>query len=85
MSDPHAISTQQIAGTLKELFTVMRSYEAQRVTVANGSLASVNSLHKKIEADDRITVATRSKLKSAYEDAIKDTEKASQFFCRLNS
>ena len=68
------MAAAQVQSCLKDLYKLIRNVEDAR-KVTEPTLNLVSSTHKKVEADGKITMTTRQRLKSLYDEAVKDANK----------
>jgi len=72
VSDPQA--AVQVQSCLKELYKMIKNVEEAR-KATEPTLTAVSSTHRKIESDQKINPTTKNRLKSLYEDAVKEANK----------
>jgi len=71
-SDPQSAKT--IQNNLKDLLRNLKRYDEYRRGLEPG-LELINSVHERVEADEKITPANQNKLIKAYQQTIQDSEK----------
>jgi len=71
-SDPQTAKTIQT--NLKELYKSLKRYEEHRKS-SEGGLEEINSLHKKIESEEKLPPVNQQKLLKSYQQAVQDAEK----------
>jgi len=71
-SDPQAAKT--IQNNLKELLRSVKRYEENRKASEEG-LETINALHSRIRAEEKIAVANQAKLLKSYQQTIQDSER----------
>ena len=80
-SDPQAAT--QVQFCLKELYKLTKSVEDAR-TSAEPTLNSISAMHKKIESEQRISPTNKARLKTLYDDAVKEASKVNSFIIVAN-
>ena len=78
-SDPQAAA--HVQSCLKELFKLIKTVEDARKN-SEPTLTSITATHKKIESEQKITPTNKARLKTLYEEAIKD---GSKVMCIINA
>ncbi len=71
-SDPAAAA--KVGACLKDLFKLVGRTEESRASMEN-TARDVNAMHAKIEQEEKLTGAGRTKLRNLYDQAIRDAEK----------
>ena len=71
-TDPMAAA--QVQSCLKELYKLIKNVEDARKST-EPTLNQITSTHKKIESEQKISPAMKNRLKSQYEEAVKDANK----------
>ena len=72
-NDPKA--TAKVQSCLKDVYKCVQAVEKERVANVEGCQTAIEAAHEKIVNDDRLTVAMRNRLKSLYEEGVKNAEK----------
>ena len=72
-NDPKA--TAKMQSCLKEVYKCVQAVEKERAANVEGCQAAIEEAHDKIHNDQRLTVAMRNRLKSLYEEGVKNAEK----------
>ena len=75
-SDPQAAT--QVQFCLKELYRLIKSVEDARKG-AEPTLDSITTTHKKVESEQRISPTNKARLKTLYDDAVKEASKVNDF------
>ena len=71
-SDPQAAA--HVQSCLKELYKLIKNVEDARKG-SEPTLSSITATHKKVESEQKITPNNKARLKSLYDDAIKESSK----------
>ena len=71
-SDPQAAAHVQTC--LKELYKLIKTVEDARKS-SEPTLTSITATHKKVQSEQKITPTNKARLKTLYEEAIKDGSK----------
>ena len=72
-NDPKA--TAKVQSCLKDVYKCVQAVEKERAGNVEGCQAAIEAAHEKIVNDDRLTVAMRNRLKSLYEEGVRNAEK----------
>ena len=72
-NDPKA--TAKVQSCLKEVYKCVQAVEKERAANVEGCQAAIEEAHEKIHADQRLTAAMRNRLKSLYEEGVRNAEK----------
>ena len=72
-NDPKA--TAKVQSCLKDVYKCVQAVEKERAANVEGCQAAIEAAHEKIVNDDRLTVAMRNRLKSLYEEGVRNAEK----------
>ena len=72
-NDPKA--TAKVQSCLKEVYKCVQAVEKERAANVEGCQAAIEEAHDKIHNDQRLTVAMRNRLKSLYEEGVRNAEK----------
>ena len=72
-NDPKAAA--KVQSCLKEVYKSVQAAEKERTANVEGCQAAIEAAHEKIVNDDRLTAAMRNRLKSLYEEGVRNAEK----------
>ena len=75
-SDPQAAA--HVQSCLKDLYKLIKNVEEARKG-SEPTLSSITATHKKVESEQKITPNNKARLKSLYDDAIKESSKVKVF------
>ena len=76
-NDPKA--TAKVQSCLKEVYKCVQAVEKERAANVEGCQAAIEEAHDKIHNDQRLTVAMRNRLKSLYEEGVRNAEKVHMY------
>ena len=72
VSDPQAAA--HVQSCLKDLYKSIKNVEDVR-KASEPTLASITATHKKVESEQKITPSNKARLKTLYDEAIKESSK----------
>ena len=75
-TDPR--STSQVNSCLKDLYKLIKQVEDAR-KATEPTLDTVSATNRKIRSDQKISPSTKNKLKSLYEESVKEANKVRKF------
>ena len=71
-SDPQAAA--HVQSCLKDLYKLVKNVEDAR-NISEPTLVSITATHKKVETEQKVTPTNKARLKTLYDEAIKDSSK----------